>query len=205
MKPQFLCFSLFIILFSQSLNAQISIAPTIGINISKSIFSNYDFAVKNSSFLFGGVNVKYDLNEKISVQTAIQYSQKGYHKEPGDFEVLLPEVRYSYLDILPVVEYRPYKLIGVYGGFNYGFKMNEEYKFPESQWSESNKTIKDYDLGGLLGIRFYYNNFFLNVHYNQSLLNISTIHFTDAQGNEQNGASQKNSTIQIGLGYFIKL
>ena len=194
-------------LISNKLNAQFSVAPNVGVNISRNIFSDYAFPTKYSTYVFGGAIVKYDLTNKLSLETALQYSQKGYHKDAGDFEVLLPEVRYSYLDIQPIIEYKPYTFIGIYGGINYGIKLKEEYKFSGSDWinGNNNKTIKDYDFGGLLGLRYYYNNFFISAQYNQSFINISTLHFTDDQGNDKVSATQKNSTFQFGIGYFFKL
>ncbi|HMG16622.1 MAG TPA: outer membrane beta-barrel protein [Saprospiraceae bacterium] len=207
MKTVYLSFIFLISIISNKLNAQVSIAPNMGVNISKSLFTEYFFPTKYSTYFYGGAIVKYNISEKLAIQTALQYSQKGYHKEAGDFEVLLPEVRYSYLDIQPTIEFKVIDFIGIYGGINYGIKLKEEYKFPGSDWfnGSNNKTIKDYDFGGLLGIRYYYNNFFINAQYNQSFLNISTLHFTDAQGNEKDYASQKNSTFQFGVGYFFRL
>src|SRR5688572_23806271 len=114
--------------FILKLEGQFSIGLNGGINISKTRFINFEsLDSKSVIYYFAGLTPGYQINEKVSLITDVQFSQKGY----SDFDApnqTDSKVRFTYLDIMPQIEYRFHKNISGGAGFNIGFKIAEDYK-----------------------------------------------------------------------------
>lgn len=189
------------------LNAQYSLAPNAGINIANNTIKINLPAERNpvnAIYSFIGLTIKYKLNERFSIFNTIEYSQKGYKNIHNYSTDLYANIRYHYVDILPAVEYKPTNYLGLYSGINYGIRIFEDYMQKDNSWkSYSTNTINKTDFGALIGIRLYYKEMFINIQYTRSLINIGKKpHLSDGPDIE---IDQKNSTFQIGLGYFFKL
>ena len=179
-----------------------------GINFSNVDFGNIDVSslfeskVKTSFFL--GVVTKYQLNEKLTVISDIQISQKGYRVE--NISVSNDsKFRNVYLDILPEISYQVHDNIGIGIGMNIGVELSEGQKLGSANWM-STKAVDFFnspDFGVFGTIRFSRNELFLLVRYNLGLSNIANFSYTDVNGNLIGDGKQINRNFQIGMGYFL--
>ena len=213
MRTVICLFSLFALVFHAGLlPAQFSISASSGLNISNQVYSRIpDGADPGSSsfyqtqpalFYFFEVRPGLELAKKWKAGLGIQYSVKGYsrafindHTDTGG--------KFSFIDIMPVVEYRACKFLAVFGGLNVGLLTRERFKLSD-EWIKAIISInKRTDLGGLIGLRGNYKGFTLSFHYNRSILPVLDVIFTGVNGEELGQLKSFNSNFQVGIGYMI--
>ena len=174
-------------MFSVSMNAQnevgqISIAPTVGINIS-SITKADDSKAKVG--LVAGAVAEYGVAEKVGVSAGVMFSMQGCGFKDGDDKTKL-----NYLNIPILANYYVYKGLAVKAGVQPGFLLSAKY---------GDKDIKDnmkkFDFSIPVGVSYEYMNIVLDARYNIGL----------TKGNKEGDKSQKNSVFQITLGYKFKI
>lgn len=184
------------------LNAQFSIGVTGGINLSKTRFINFEhFNSESVLYYFAGIVPGYQLSEKVSLFTDVQFSQKGY-KDAGLNAVGI-QGRFTYLDVLPQIEYRLLQNISVGAGFNIGFKIGEDFKAEHEPWytNENIEITKSTDFGFVASLKYHIDKFHLLGRINYGLANISELTFTDVNGQTLDDTKMKNTNIQVGMGY----
>lgn len=197
-------FPLFAFLFVHTalLNAQFLFEVGAGANIGRTQFVNVSFVTDPAVNYFAGIRPAYQFGERWNAGLGLQFSQKG-HASAANGDFITTDMRLRYIDILPSVEYRFLSFLSVYGGANIGYLLTEQWKFLD-QWTEPIVDILNpVDIGGLLGLRFYYQNFYLGAHYNRSLVSVDGIIFTDENGNEIEGTKMLLENVQVGLGYVF--
>lgn len=201
---------LIILLFNivfREVDGQISLGFSGGINLPSTRFVKVNASTPSRAlFYFVGITPEYHLNSKISILTDIQFSQKGYtvtYNGNGGYY----RYRYTYIDLLPQIEYRIQRHISVGLGLNFGFKINEAQNYKNSEWLSTNELdlTKTFDFGLLGSIKGHFRGFNLFMRYNYGLTNISNLMFTDRDGNQISKAAQFNTNIQIGTGYTFNL
>lgn len=188
--------------FIFELEAQFSIGLTGGINLSKTRFINFGLDSESVIYYFAGLTPGYQLSEKISLITEVQYSPKGY-KEYDTISQSDYKVKFTYLDFLPQIEYRFHKNISVGAGCNIGVKISEDIKLDNEAWfaNEDYEYVRSIDFGLVAAAKYHINNFHFLARINYGLMNISDLVFTDINGQILDGTKIKNMNIQLGAGY----
>jgi predicted porin len=202
MKNQFLLVASFIFFAFASSNAQVGISIASGLNVSNCKFTNYEtLSPSTRTDYFLSLAPSYQLNEKFRLLVDFQYSRKGfvfgYTNSPTT-----SEDSYSYLDIIPQIEYKLHQFFAIGLGVNYAFVVNEENKNEKGNWINTKKLeiIKQSDFGIIGKIKGEYKNIFCFVSYNLGLKNIVNSDYSNENGKTV-AVSQFNRNLQIGLGY----
>ena len=185
-----------------SAHAQIGISVASGVNISNCKFSTVDGLSPNArTDYFLSLAPSYQINDKLRFLVDFQYSRKGYVRD-YIFSSIDPELRYSYLDVIPEIEFKVRRFFSIGFGLNYAFLVNEDQKTEPGNWINTKKleTIKQSDFGINSKIKGEYKNVFCFIRCNYGLKNITNIVYTDDVGRTIN-VSQYNLNLQIGLGY----
>ena len=188
----FLIFGIF-----ESLNGQVEIGVSAGLNISNSTIIDFGLDGRPRRGCFVGIAPSYPINEKIRLTFDLQYSQKGYI-----IGGINSQFRYSYLEAIPEIEYRPIKYL-IFGlGVSYAYRVNEEQKSMSTDWSSTRSLeyIKSFDYGVTGKIKGVYKNIFGFVRYNFGLKNIAGLGFPGPRDFELH-----NRNIQFGIGCLFDL
>ena len=174
-------------MFSVSMNAQnevgqISIAPTVGINIS-SITKADDSKAKVG--LAAGAVAEYGVAEKVGVSAGVMFSMQGCGWKDGD-----DKTKINYLNIPIMCNYYVYKGLAVKAGVQPGFLLSAKYGDEDIK-----DGMKKFDFSIPVGVSYEYMNIVLDARYNIGL----------TKGNKNGDESRKNSVFQITLGYKFKI
>lgn len=197
-------FSAFALLFVQTavLKAQFLFEVGAGANIGRTQFVNLSFVTDPAVNYFAGIRPAFQFGERWNAGLGLQFSQKG-HASAANGDFITTDMRLRFIDILPSVEYRFLSFMSVYGGANIGYLLTAQWKHT-GQWTEPVvDLLNPVDIGGLLGLKFYYQNFYLGAHYNRSLVSLDTVTYTDENGNEIEGTKMLLEHVQVGLGYVF--
>ena len=201
-KLQFLFLFLLTFLFLQDANAQWSVTPSIGVNNAKSTFISCK-PISRINYFMIGIAPKYKFDKKNAAELGIQFSQKGFGAG-----IIIPAAKIQYLDLLPTFEYNLLRNLSLYSGLNVGFRLSELYASDNKNWKK-NRTVENVyrsvDLGAIIGFRVKYKNYQLGFHFNQGLMNASTIQYNDANGNVLNQEKEFHQNFQLSLGYQINV
>lgn len=201
----------FYLLQITDVTAQFSFGVTGGVNIANSVNGKFPDAnvvmlVKPQSLLFSflGVVPGYRFNDKWKILLEVQYSHKGQRVyKPGVIDI---SYRYSYVDIMPQIEYTlfPHAVVGA--GLYYGIRTKELVRVGDQDWEEFDivELVDATDAGVLASVKWEPSQFFLVGRYSRGLKNISQVFYTDINGQIQDGPGQWNSVMQVGLGYIFK-
>ena len=201
MKKIILLFSL-CFFFSNSY-AQVTARVEGGVNLATvdltdtSIFQ--DGNVENRMGFYLAFIPKIYLTEKIALNVEAQYSEEGYKIDTDEFEA-----KFQYVRLLPQIEIKLMKVLGIYGGYNFGFNVSEQLKLANGSFEKSIvDTIKKTDSGFTVGARVYIGKFSLTGKYNFGIQNINDLIYTDQNGQPIAEVEQRNRNIQIGVGYQL--
>ena len=117
-----------------SVYGQLSIDVSAGLNNSTCKVEN--FADVNPQFRTGyffGIAPIFKFHEKVQFQIESQYSTKGYN--PGNTIFLKgSEYSYTYIDIIPELNFYVLEPLALGFGLNYGMKINERFKAEGDSW-----------------------------------------------------------------------
>jgi Outer membrane protein beta-barrel domain len=171
------------------------------LNFSKTIVTQHPFTYSAPiQGYYAGILMNSPLTDRWAFQSALQYSQKGLV-----WEFSKSKSKFHYVDFLPALEYRigKNKHLGISTGLNIGFDLFEQFKGSlDSDWQKSKfKIMKPFDLGLLLGVKMYYEQFIFNLSYNQSIVNAGPT-YTNEVGEVQ-PTKTYNQNLQVGIGYFL--
>lgn len=201
----------FITLLSIQTQAQISIVPKLGYNIT-SFDTNNDAASATSGFQLGAM-LDYAVSDHFSIQPSLMFSRKGAKfkndvtANNGINEIEKTVVRISYLEI-PVLAtvkgtlegVKVYAGVGPYAGVAIGGKNDATFEDGTSVETDleigaGTAQIKTWDLGFRFGAGVEIYNLQIGVDYDLGLRNLS---------NDQN-LNNKSRTFGITVGYFFEL
>lgn len=203
MKKPILFFSILLFIISFTSNAQISVALEGGVNLTsienlKVIPFGSTGTFESRTGFYLGLVPKIELGEKFSINLEAQYSQEGYKLGPDIFEK-----KFHYVRALPQLEIKLFELLGIYGGYNFGFNISEEVNQSSMFFINPDlRTIKKTDSGFVVGGRIYLGKFSLTGKYNFGIKDINDLNYTDDNGVVID-VEQRNRNFQIGIGYQI--
>lgn len=149
-----------------------------------------------------GLYYAIDCGRFWNILNEFQYSLKG-------FSTLAPDgsktrTRNTYLDLMPQLEFRPVKIVGISAGINLGYNIGERSKQIMENWSEPafdlSKTI---DFGGILGLRFYAGRLSFHLLYNRGLINRNGLKLTDINKEPIPAPRLYTQNLQVTAGYRI--
>lgn len=205
MKDAFFVLLLFV-LAPLAIHAQFGFGLSAGLNNATVEFNENFFSsdpVSRQGY-FVGVAPYYKLSKQTRVVLNLQYSHKGYGRFALD-DPASTSWRYSYLDLIPEVEYDFLSFLTLGVGANLGFKTEEAFREAREDWDRnpSFNTIKEMDWGlsGKAAIKLGRVSAF--VRYNWGVMNVNNLRWTDVNGSPIEDASQRNRNVQIGLGYDL--
>jgi len=193
--------------YSGSVFGQFSLDFSSGINHSNYEFKNVDLITPQAKLhYFIGLAPKYEINEKLNILTNFQYILKGYQTGIEN-ELTTSAFRFSYLEIIPEIEYELLDFLSLGLGVAYGIKLSEEFKVGTQDWSDTGaaKSLKSTDLGLTGKVKFNYKNIFGFVRYNVGFKDLNNLTFTDEAGKIIDNAKQLNRNLQVGIGYTLNL
>ncbi len=203
-KNSFIFLTILSFFFVHETQAQWSFTPQIGINRSKTDYSNSKF---DNTFAFLstpvlGLTTQYKFSKKWATELGIQYSSRG-----NKLKDLKDAMKVQYFDFLPTIVFSTNSFFSFYSGLNIGiskgsfFRTNDVWRKSEFVTSANSKV----DIGALLGIRFKIEDITLGVHYNHSLLPFGQTYFTDDAGDVEYVSKEYHQLFQLTLGYQINL
>lgn len=208
MKNIILLSVLFVIALFESTYGQAELNVSAGINqsaIEPKDFSGFTgLTFESRSGFFIGLSPKFSLKDKLNLSVDFQYSQKGYAQTDLRFTT---KFRFSYLDIIPEIEYKIANFLTLGVGVNYGFRVGESFKEGNGGWNKTKefKYSNSSDFGLIGKIKANFNNIFVFFRYNHGLKDILDAEFTDEFGNIIDGPKFLSRNFQLGAGYVFDL
>ena len=205
MKNIILLTFLLVLTLANSADGQVQLNVSTGINQSTVEVTDLDGVnLKSRTGYFIGLAPNFSLKENLSLSVDVQYSQKGYT------ETNFPpstELRISYLDIIPEIEFKVVNFLALGIGGNYGLRIGEAFNAGNGGWNktENLKLSNSSDFGLTGKIKASFNHIFAFFRYNHGLKNITDSEFTDANGNIIDGPKLQNRNFQVGVGYTLGL
>ena len=189
---------------SVALIGQINLNFSSGINYSNCVFKEIQMVPRQGRLgYFIGIAPSYTINEKMQFAVDFQYSLKGYGTDTEN-NIDVQEFKYGYFDIIPELDFKLKNYLALGIGVNYGFKVNEHFRYKNEDWSVPVvKIIKSTDFGLTAKIKTNFKRLSCFVRYNIGFKNIFDGFFTDIFGNEIEGAKLLNRNLQFGLGYKL--
>ena len=185
--------------FSTVCSSQFSLTPSVGLNVSKAVYTNANVISEPISSYFIELRPSYRIDDKWHLNMGVQYSNKGFRFDSRNNNPAFP-IEFAYLDIMPSVEYSFTKYLSAYAGVNVGFLLAEKINSVKNSTPFfSNKR----DMGALLGLRGHYQNWVVSAHFNRSIWSVSEFLKTDINGADAGTFNQFNQNIQVGIGYLI--
>ena len=185
---------------------QLSFNVSTGLNNSTCKVDNF-ISVDPSSRIgyFVGIAPVFKFHDKIQFQIDCQYSLKGYN--PGNTIYLKgSEYSYTYLDIIPELNFYVLKPLSIGIGVNYGVKTDERFKVEGDSWLNAGveNTAVDFDYGLTAKLKFDYENMFVFMRYNWGLQDLTDLNIGLSYV-EVVDADLRNRNLQIGIGYKLNV
>lgn len=181
--------------------SQLQLNLSAGLNNSFVKFENLGTANTDTKLnYFVGLAPSFRISDKVRFQIEAQYSLKGYKLDQGRSL----NITFSYLDLIPEVEYDIFEFLAIGVGLNYAIRTNEQIKSEDGILTnlETNSiSSTDFGLTGKLKVKF--NRIFGFVRYNLGVKDINELFITDVDGNIIEDVRQLNRNLQIGLGYQL--
>ncbi|NPA44727.1 MAG: PorT family protein [Chlorobi bacterium] len=209
MKLSFSIF--FLIVVNTSLLSQTSFGIKAGLNLSKAIYSNeyneqlVDPIRKLKPGIVAGFVINHQLNEVISVQAEVLYSQKGLKTEQASLYKYVNSMNYIEIPFsgqYSIIQNKYSKLsilIGGYGAYWTDGKYKRTYLITSETTSYSvDFNSEDYeynriDAGIFIGTEFTKEQIEFFIRYTHSMLGSS----------KENADALSNHVFSIGINYFI--
>ena len=181
----------FAFVMSHTASAQFFAGFSGGMNLSNSIFRG-EFIFPESSFstfAFGGLHSGYKLHDKWTFTTDLQFSQKGYSVDSTEFVDPVPSTyaRYSYLDLVPQMEYEIHKHVAIGAGIYVSKLLHDAYSTSSTnEWVHPAGApfVSGMDAGAVGSLKLKFQNFFIFTRYQHGLVNILKYDYTDVNGME---------------------
>ena len=156
----------------------------------------------NKAGINAGAFVRINLDGPISVKLEMAYSGKGSRRpadtDNGDFNTW--GYRFRYVDVPLIAEYRNHDLFFQAGAFG-AVLLQAEQEFNSNLFAVENPEMRDYDLGGIVGIGYFINErLFVQARYQQSLIEIRPSPGRNGQTTFYDGG-MSNVVVQIAVGY----
>lgn len=139
MKNLTICIFFIVVACTESMQGQFSLGVSAGVNRSNVNFETEAKQPSQARYAYFIVVVpSYKLNDKIRLQLDAQHSLKGFDQEL-ETDLFTTNVRFTYLDFIPEVEYSVLDNLALGQGFNYGIKINEEFRVEDTEMKSKNQ------------------------------------------------------------------
>lgn len=172
------------------------------------------FDPKYRTGLFLGANVRWAISERWALPIDVQFSQRGYYyNTPGSYIILDNQLaiyrgrvdsRIGYLDVIPQIEFRPIKPIGIAVGPYLSARLAESIRYGDVvDWTSTkdNKLFEDVDFGlsgklsGNLGPVTVFASYLFG------LADMANIPLVDEQGQDLGILAAKSRAVLVGAGW----
>lgn len=163
---------------------------------------------------FAGANVQWAFSKHWAVKGDAQFSQRGYYYNTLGTLIIVNnqyaayrgriDYKLSYIDIIPQIEFRPIRHIGIAAGTFMSWQVGESVRYGDViEWTNTNVTdlYHDVDLGFCGKLSGYFGPVSIFINYLHGLADISNIVLTDEQGQTLGQLGAKSQTIAVGAGY----
>ena len=190
-----------------TLQGQINLNFFAGTNYSNTEYKNEGSGPNQPRLdYFIGLAPTYQVNEKIQILCNIQYSRKGYKKNETTYSKEL-EFRYSYIDIIPEVDFMVFNHLKIGFGINTSYNVSTDFKYDEGDWRNTTefKSTQSFDFGLTGKIKYSYNNLFVFARYYHGLYDTIYIPETTIRSPELDRLEKYNRNLQLGIGYTLNL
>jgi len=194
---------LFWLTSSNFANSQLALHVGGGLNYSKLevpiIESNY------SSDYFLNIRPEFSFSEKLKLSVDLQYSRKGFLAQNTMSGGFFPQAsEFTILDFIPQLEYRFIYQLGIYTGIGAGVNVYEKTKINEVWQKATNRFVDKVDLGLIVGARWnILGKFFVHGHFASSLNNLSSIEYTNQNGDPIVQTKTAFRNFQLGVSYRL--
>ena len=186
---------------------QISIKPTVGLNIAS--MSKFDYKKNRVGMVFG-LEGEYGVSKNFGVTAALLYSMQGVKQEYSAKETY----KLDYLNIPIMAQYYLVKGLAIKAGIQPGFCVSKKYDgegnitiagqtiFSDQEKGKIEDAVNAFQFAIPVGLSYEYKNFVLDARYNIFLSKA----FKDNDVNKLVGvADSRHSVFSITLGYKIPL
>jgi len=185
--------------FAQQEAGALTIQPKVGLNI-----ANYKGTDSSDPRLglAAGVELEYQLTNRLSVSAGAMYSMQGAKDSRTDGgEKIDMTIKTDYINVPVLVNFYVVKGLAVKVGIQPAFNVKSDFVYTYEgknvggKLSEVGIDIKSFDLAVPMGLSYEYKNLVVDGRYNLGLMKIVDIEKDDT----------KNSVFQITVGYKFKL
>lgn|SRR5690554_149976 len=184
-----------------NLNAQVSVAPKIGLSYSKLTGDLSNLAVMPGAYFGGMINLKVHTN--YSLQSGIMLSGKGtalkYSENDRD-EILITYFEFPLNNVFTLEAGSGF--FQIFGGPYFGMAVNAQYKYLEDEndmkekipiGKSVNDEIKPSDIGVTFGLGYIFEGLEFQIGYSGSLTNVSNLR----------QETLKNKVVTASLAYYF--
>lgn len=139
---------------SIGINAQLTLSPNYGLNVS-SLHISDDFGQVDPALRFMlGAELKKSLSKRFSMGLQIQYNGKGFSNSDRDTGTITMAWLH-YLEAAPFLEFKPIPSFGIMAGGSIGYNLHESYSIIGSRDRPILSLNNAWDICGFLGLRYY--------------------------------------------------
>lgn len=163
---------------------------------------------------FAGANARWAFTDSWTVQGNMQFSQRGFNYITRGTWIILDgqaasftgqvDYRISYLDVVPQIEFKPIRYIGIAAGPYFSWQLGESIRYGEViDWTSTkeNNQFDTADLGLAGKLSGNIGRLTVFVSYMHGLTNISKIIIIDGTGTHLGRLSAYNRAIAAGAGF----
>lgn len=147
---------------------------------------------------------KFGITKRLKVIGEIQYSLEGSQLEFVSFGFpTTSSYRQHFFRLIPGLQLKVIGPLSLIGGLNIGYAVLETWENHDGmqEVNENFRGFKKGDFGTLLGINLNVSGINIIAKYNYGFKNLSSITWTDSDGNSLDDLVVKTRFLQVGLGY----
>ncbi|MCH7732529.1 MAG: PorT family protein [Candidatus Marinimicrobia bacterium] len=174
----------------------------VGLNLANVAGDDVEDANSKIGFAVGGY-LTYEINEKLSIQPEVMFSQKGYKiEEKLDFFGVTMSMKgtigLNYLDVNPLVVYSLNENLRVLAGPSFGLFLNGKSKIELDIDGESEEEEEDIESDDLNGMDF---GLIIGAGYNLGIVEVEARYSLGLKNAYDEDIDMKNNVFQIVVGY----
>ena len=172
------------------------------------------FEPKFRTGFFVGAGVRFAISERWALPLDVRYAQRGfYYNTPGTFLVRDNQLavyrgrvdhRAAYLDIVPQIEFRPIRRIGIAVGPYLSTRLSEAVRYDDVVgWTDTRKNalFDDIDLGLSAKLSGHFGPVSVFASYLHGLTDSANLPLADANGLSLGRVAAKGRAVLVGVGW----
>ena len=193
-----------LICFSTTLNGQITVYASTGVNVSNLTFnlgSESDLIFRNEPFVqpFFTLGTAIPISEKIVWFNELSYSPSGYQTKADTFPNPSFKVKYNLINLQSALGYQLGSVRLELGGFA-GTSLSVKSKINDRDWRENINILEDVNLGVFAGLNLsVVKNIGLFLRYYKGISPVSKLTLTDINGDDAGFLTEKINNVQLGV------